>query len=104
MGSLYKVDCREVTVCPGLPVILGSSTTLTYEGDILWLDGWAPINIRYDTSALLTAFRAAMECLMLRIAHSPTLIGQNDPCTVQLAQLLTELCVPEQGNYMEELS
>eukprot|EP00392_Amoebophrya_sp_AT5.2_P000427 g428.t1 len=93
LGTVHgNVQCRNVTNTSVVPVILGSSLALSYSQGHLYLDGWMPVRCSFETASLMGALKACMESLVLRMAHTPKLILQNDAPLVELRQILQQVC------------
>ncbi|CAD7937740.1 unnamed protein product [Amoebophrya sp. A25] len=95
-GSLQamhsNVQCRNVTNVSVIPIILGSAMALTYSQKHLYIDGWLPLRCTFETAALLGALKACLESLVLRLAHTPRLVSQNDAPLIELRQVLSQIC------------
>ncbi|CAD7960544.1 unnamed protein product [Amoebophrya sp. A120] len=87
-----NVQCRNMTNVSVIAVMLGSAMALTYSQGHLYIDGWMPVRMTYDTASLIGALKACLESLVLRLAHTPKLISQNDAPLMELKQILQQVC------------
>lgn len=90
-----NVQCRSCTNVPGIPIILGSSNALIYTDGLLYLDGWLPVRMSYETASLLGCVKACLESLMLRLAHTPQLLMKQDQPLFELQRILFALSDPD---------
>ena len=90
-----NVQCRQVTNVGPVAMMLGSSNALIYSQDHLYVDGWLPMFMSFESAALIGALKACLESLMLRLAHTPSLALKQDQPLMELRAILTQISDPD---------
>eukprot|EP00929_Paragymnodinium_shiwhaense_P031664 TRINITY_DN17692_c0_g1_i1.p1 TRINITY_DN17692_c0_g1~~TRINITY_DN17692_c0_g1_i1.p1 ORF type:complete len:1207 (-),score=325.75 TRINITY_DN17692_c0_g1_i1:212-3832(-) len=91
----WKTNCKEVTALSSPSAMIGAAREISYDpsSGCTYLDGWAPLRMKYDTACRLTAMQQALRVCLLMVTRDRGWSMEGMPLVDQFVKLMGDLAV-----------